>query len=281
MKTKIIYSFLFIFFGIFSNAQNLNKIAKEITAEGIALYRSEMASWYGTDVFVENYKDREKIWGYFSYTKNDEVPTCVFFSKENKVIGTISFPTDYNPKNSKLDLTERDFSDVEKDYFTIRQATYQKIKNDTIFNFYKNVNFNIVPLINKDGEKRVYVFSGTNQNNTVLFGNDYLLNFDKNNELKKIQRLHNSLLTFSIYDEKIGKTVGGVHSHVLEDWPYITPTDICTLMLYQKFTNWENYTVISKKYTSLWNGKSNFLVIMKTEDFKKINEGTKNKNPEN
>jgi hypothetical protein len=71
-----------------------------------------------------------------------------------------------------------------------------------------------------------------------------------------------------MYDEKVGKTVSGIHSHVLEDWPYITPTDICTLMLYQKFTNWENYTVISKKYTSLWNNKSNHLIIMKTDVLK-------------
>lgn len=56
-----------------------------------------------------------------------------------------------------------------------------------------------------------------------------------------MQKLHNSLLSFKIYDEKIGKTVSGVHSHVLEDWPFITPTDISTLMLYQKFTNWESY----------------------------------------
>lgn len=280
MKIKILYLFVFLFVSNFISAQDLEKIAQEITDEGIQLYRSEMASWYGTDVFVENYKQRENIGGYFSYIKNNEIPTCVFFSKENKVIGTVSFPTDYNPANSKLDLSEREFTEIEKDYFSIRQAAHTKISNDTIFKFYNNVNFNIVPIINKNKEKKVYVLSGTNLSNLVLFANDYLIDFNKDNSIKKVHILHNSLLSFKMYDEKVGKTVSGIHSHVLEDWPYITPTDICTLMLYQKFTNWENYTVISKKYTSLWNNKSNHLIIMKTDVLKKINEDQKKRHPE-
>lgn len=264
----ILYFSLFYFF---SPAQNLQKISQEITNEGIQLYRSEMASWYGTDVFIENYKERNNIGGYFSYIHNNEVPTCVFFSKENKVIGTISFPTDYNPKNSKLDLSEREFSEVEKEYFIIRQEAIQKIENDTIFKYYKDVKFNLVPVISKDGRKKVYIFSGTNKKNTILFGNDYLLDFDKQNKIKKIHKLHNSLLMFSMYDKEVGDITGGIHSHVIEDWPYITPTDICTLMLYQNYTNWNQYTVVSKKYTSIWNCKSYHLTILKNSTLEKIN----------
>ena len=29
--------------------------------------------------------------------------------------------------------------------------------------------------------------------------------------------------------KKSWQNSSGVHSHVLEDWPFITPTDICTL----------------------------------------------------
>lgn len=280
MKIKTFYLLLFVMFSIQLSAQNLEKIAQEIKDEGIQLYRSEMASWYGTDVFIENYKERDNIGGYFSYIKEDEVPTCVFYSKDNKVIGTISFPTSYDPRNSKLDLSVRDFTEVEKEYFTIRKAAQERLKTDTIFKFYNNVNYNIVPIINKNKEKKVYFLSGTNLNNLVLFGNDYLIDFNKDNSIKKVQKLHNSLLSFKIYDEKVGKTVSGVHSHVLEDWPFITPTDICTLMLYQKFTNWESYTVVSKKYTSLWNAKSNHLMIMKTEVLEKIQEDQKKRHPE-
>ncbi|MBK8496279.1 MAG: hypothetical protein IPL50_15680 [Chitinophagaceae bacterium] len=42
-------------------------MVKPIVDEGKRLYRSEMASWYGTDVFLEVYKDQSNIGGYFSY----------------------------------------------------------------------------------------------------------------------------------------------------------------------------------------------------------------------
>ncbi len=90
-----LYIFMFIILSFLGTAQDLEAIAKEIKDEGIKLYRSEMASWYGTDVFLANYKNNENIGGYFSYINNN-VPVCIFFSKENKVIGSVAFPASYN-----------------------------------------------------------------------------------------------------------------------------------------------------------------------------------------
>ena len=94
--------------------------AQPIVDEGKRLYKSEMASWNGTDLFLENYKDRANIGGYFSYTI-DEISKCVFFSKVDrpKVIGTISFDSSFSTKSSKIDLTERDFSNYENDLYAI------------------------------------------------------------------------------------------------------------------------------------------------------------------
>ena len=63
MKIKTFYLLLFVMFSIQLSAQNLEKIAQEIKDEGIQLYRSEMESWKGTDVFIENYKERDHIGG--------------------------------------------------------------------------------------------------------------------------------------------------------------------------------------------------------------------------
>ncbi|WBV59807.1 hypothetical protein PFY12_12235 [Chryseobacterium camelliae] len=269
---KNIIALLFIVFAASLNAQNLEKISKEINEEGIALYRSEMASWYGTDLFVANYEKKENIGGYFSYI-DENVPKCIFFSKDQKVIGTISFPTNYNPKDANLDLKERGFTSTETEYFTIRQNALKRIQNDTIFKVYKNTNLNIVPLI-KNKVKKVYVLTGPSVDNVVVFGNDYLITFDNKDQVKNVEKLHNSMIVQNIHDEKIGKTISGAHTHILENWLTITPTDICTLMLYQKFTNWGSYFTTSKKYTSIWNSNNN-LAIMKTEDFKKMNENIK------
>ncbi|KXH80569.1 hypothetical protein AU378_19285 [Chryseobacterium kwangjuense] len=250
------------------NAQNVEKMAKEVKEEGVELYRSEMASWYGTDVFMENYKDRENIGGYFSYIDNN-VPKCIFFSKNNKVIGTISFPANYNPKDAKTDFKEREFTSMEQDYFSMRQKALERMQNDTVFKSYKNTNLNLVPII-KNKLRKVYVLTGTSAANTVIFGNDYLIHFNDRNEIKNVEKLHQGIIIQNINDEKVGKTVGGTHTHVLENWQTITPTDICTLMLYYKFTNWENYSVVSKKYVSMWNGKNNSLMIMKSKAFRNM-----------
>lgn len=198
-----LYLLIFIILGFLVTAQDLQTIAKEIKEEGIKLYRSEMASWYGTDVFLANYKNNENIGGYFSYIK-DNVPVCIFFSKENKVIGSVAFPASYNPKDFKLDLTTRDFTDVERKYFNIRQKALQRIKADTIFRAYQNTNLNLIPIVDerKNGQNKVYILTGTTQNNLVLFGNDYLVTFNKNNEIEKPERLHNSLIAMNTKDEK-------------------------------------------------------------------------------
>lgn len=274
-RMKNIIAILFILLAVSFQAQNLAKLSREINEEGIALYRSEMASWYGTDVFRANYKQMENVGGYFSYI-DDSVPKCIFFSRENKIIGTIDFPTNYNPQNAKLDLKERDFTPTETEYFTIRQNALARIKTDTIFKSYKNTSFNIVPLIKKN-VKKVYVLTGPSVDNVVIFGNDYLITFNNKNEVKNVEKLHNSMIAQNINDEKIGKTISGVHSHVIENWQMITPTDICTLMLYQNLTDWRSYITISKKFTSIWNSNNN-IVIMKTEDYKKMAENILERN---
>src|SRR5688572_4335654 len=96
--------------------------AQPIVEEGKLLYRSEMASWHGTDLFLEKYKDSDKIGGYFSYTEN-ETSKCIFFSSSEvpKVIGTISFDSSYNTQTARTDLSERDFTNNEQELYVIRK----------------------------------------------------------------------------------------------------------------------------------------------------------------
>ena len=42
-----------------------------------------------------------------------------------------------------------------------------------------------------------------------------------------------------------------IHNHQEETGDFITATDICTLMLYEKFAKWKNHIVVSKKYMSI------------------------------
>src|SRR5690348_5729665 len=101
MKRTIFALLTLLTFNSFSQ-ENLTEQTRPIVEEGKRLYQSEMASWYGTDLFVEAYKDMANVGGYFSYADHG-VPTCIFFSKaENpKVLGTITFDSTYNTRTAK------------------------------------------------------------------------------------------------------------------------------------------------------------------------------------
>ncbi|MFT3679053.1 MAG: hypothetical protein QM791_02200 [Ferruginibacter sp.] len=253
---------------------NPTEEAQPIVAEGKLLYKSEMASWYGTDLFLENYKDKENIGGYFSYTDND-ISKCIFFSNADKpkVIGTISFDSTYNTRTADVNLTERAFTKTESDIYEIRKLALSEINSDTLFKTYKNTNFNLVPLTN-DKEKKVYVLTGTQSTGVVIFGNDYLLTFDDNNKLLIKKQLHKNIIPvyYGGKEEKDKKSFGAVHSHLPETGLFMTATDICTLMLYEKFAKWEQHIVVSEKYMNIWSCKTDQLTVIPKGFIDKINK---------
>ncbi len=260
--------YLFIaFFGF--NCLGQSKLEKEtakIVEEGKMLYKSEMASWYGSDIFMEKYSEKEKIGGYLSYTEN-EISTCIFFSKgENpKVLGTIDFDATFKIETAKTNLVERELTENEFVLYKMRTEALRIINSDTLYKTYKNSNLNLIPIIiNK--EKKVFVLTGPKNNGVMLFGNDYLLTFDKNNKLLKQKKLHNSLIPIEFGDKK--EIEASIHSHVLDD--LITSTDVCTLMLYGKFAKIKTHYVMSKKYVSIWDCKNETLTVMTREAFEKI-----------
>jgi uncharacterized protein with ParB-like and HNH nuclease domain len=216
-------------------------------------------SWYGTDLFLEKYKDRENIGGYFSYTDSN-FAKCIFFSKADKpkVIGTISFDSTYNTQTATIDLAERSFTKNENDLYEIRKLALKEINSDTLFKTYKNTNLNLIPLINGK-DKKVYVLTGPQNSGVVIFGNDYLLTFDNNNNLLLKKQLHKNIIPvyYGGKEEIDQKNIGAIHSHLPETGEFMTATDICTLMLYGKFAKWDQHIVVSKKYMNIWSCKTN------------------------
>jgi hypothetical protein len=268
---KIIFIFLTVLnISVFAQ-ENPTEQAKPIVAEGKRLYKSEIASWYGTDIFLERYTDKTNIGGYFSYTEND-TSKCIFFSKADKpkVIGTIYFDTTYNTKTAIADLTERDFTLFENDLYSIRKTALVSINSDTLFKTYKNTNLNLIPLINGN-EKKVYILTGPELNGVVIFGNDYLLTFDKDNNLTSKRKLHNNIIPINYGGKETeGKEIEGtIHVHLPETGDFITATDICTLMLYEKFTKWKQHNVVSKNYLSIWNCLTDQLLVVPLGQFDK------------
>ena len=250
--------------------------------EGTALYRSEMASWYGSDVFLAKFPVQSKNFrGYFSYAIGDSAK-CLFYSNSTPpvVLATMTFDMTYSLKTVKIDSAVRGFTPFENELCAIRDAAVELVGTDTLFKYYKNTNFNLIPLISGDS-KRVFVLTGPKNNGVLVFGNDYLITFNKDNQIVDKKQLHKNII-FQEYGPGGKKDTinveGGIHTHLPETGEFITSTDICTLLLYGKYTGWKSYYVIGENYVSLWDCKTNTLAIVTKEVFEKI--GADNEEPD-
>ena len=273
---KLVIAFLTLVLGI--NSYGQSKEEKEIVKVGTRLYKTEMASWYGTDIFLAKFGDRQQnTGGYFSYLVDDKA-ICVFFSRGDspKIIGTFTFDSTYNVNTALIDGQERELSKQESDLLIIRQAALTAFKTDTIFKSYKDMTPNFIPLIDEDG-KRVYILTGPQKQGVVVFGNDYLLIFDKENRLKEKRRLHKNIIPIEYGEQDSKIVVATIHSHLPETGDLITPTDVCTLMLYEKYAQWGQHIVISHKNVSIWDCKKDQLTVMTRKAWDKIYDDQKDK----
>lgn len=253
--------------------KNFEKENKAILEEGIRLYRSEKASWHGTDLFMERYTDQNNIGGYFSYVDGPNTAVCVFFSREEqpKVIGTVSFDSTYNIYTANVDLKARSFTEQELAIYDLRASAVKVLSEnkDGFFRSYENTNYNIVPLI-YNNERKVYILTGSQQDGTICIGNDYLLSFNNKNQLKSQKKLHQSLITFN-YGKEGEEVKEAMHTHLPANGPLMTATDVCTLMLYAPYTRWKQHIVYTKDYMSFWVAAGPHLMTISTEAMRKIN----------
>ena len=262
---------------ILAQEADVSRITDSIVAEAKELYKSEMASWYGTDIVVEKHPQKDKLKGYLSYA-DGEFTKCLFFSNTEpaKVMAVVTFDSSFSVNKATISFDERDLTEYESTLYAIRKKALEEINTnkDSIFKFYNNTNLNLIPIIYK-GKKKVYVLTGTNKSGMVIFGNDYLLNFDKDNNLVSIKKQHNSLIAINYgkETEKDGNQVlGAMHTHLPEFSEFMTATDICTLMLYATMAKWKQHTVVSQNYLSIWNCETNRLVAITREAMERIDQ---------
>lgn len=104
----------------------------------------------------------------------------------------------------------------------------------------------------------------------VVFGNDYLIEFDKKNNIKKKKALHANIIPIDFTDNSEETTT--YHNHIKETGDLITATDICTLMLYGPYTHWQQHYVISEKNISIWDCKKDQLLVLTREAWDRINK---------
>ncbi len=252
--------------------------SQSLLDEGKHLYHLEKASWYATDIFLADYPQlKDSLNGYLSYQTEDGNVNTIFYnlSGSGKILARYEFASTSYQDPVSVDINHFQPTDQEKDLIALREDALNQIKTnpDRFFTYYKNASFNLDPVITPT-ERKVYVLTGPQVDGVVLIGNDYLLTYNNKNELTAKAKLHNSLIHLPCKAEKTDKPlVSTMHSHVVTDC--ITPTDICTLLLYKDFVEWTEHTVISKEYVSILDIKNEKLTILTRQDWDKMGSDKK------
>lgn len=259
---------------------SLEQIADSITREGRNLYFRELAAWNGTDIIIQKIPDKDKIGGYFSYLDHD-TSKCIFVSNGDspRVIGSVSFDDPRNISQARVDLAPRAFTDEETQLFLLRSKAREIVGSDTFYTRYQHTAFNLIPII-EGGERKVIVLTGPQDDGVIILGNDYQLNFDEHNQFINVKKLHQGVFLVDYGNaQREGQQIsGGEHTHSPQSGDFITATDICTLMLYEKYAKWQTYYVMSVGYVSMWDCKMDRLFIMTQAAWNRIYQKVKRTN---
>ena len=257
---KQFFLFILLISSLGTFAQNKNREIENIVREGEQLYRLEMASWNGNDIFLDNYANKNHVGGYLSYPSSNDSTVCIFYSKSESplVLGSVTFDSSFKPEKAIMRTGNRDFNEQENELYTIRKNAVLALNSDTLFKSYNNTSLNLIPIV-YGGKKKVYILTGPRSAGVVILGNDYLLEFDKYNDLLSKKQLHRNLIPIE-YDAN-NPAIATLHTHTGETGDFITPTDICTLMLYAPFAGWKTHYVLSRDYVCIWDCVTNELTL--------------------
>ncbi len=261
----------------FSQQKKIKRLRKETMSLAMELYKSELASWHSTDILVEKFGSMSNVGGYLSYSENNETIAIYYDQSEDKnVLYEIRYPQILELKDVyELDTVPRKPTALENRLLVTRNMARDLVQKneDSFFSYYENVGWNFVPLL-LNNKVTVYSISGPQESGKVLIGNDYKFEFDKKDRFVSKSKIHNTLLVYP-YAREDDPIQEVIHSHIVEDYPILSATDICTLMLYEPYVEWKQHTVISDSYVSIFMMKERQLVIMTREAWDNINKSDK------
>lgn len=252
-----------------------NKETELIVNEGKLLYRMEKGSWYGTDHLMAHFKTMlDSVGGYLSYESTDHKINTIFYSRTNPSRILLHYEFDSLPKPQPIRITSgsRNASELENSLITFVQDAKQRAysNEDDYFKFYDNTSLNFIPLI-KGPKRNVFVLTGPQIPGVVLIGNDYKLSYNKKNVFKKKEKIHNSILEFQFSSKNSSNpTTTSMHSHILSK--HISSTDICTLLLYKSYLEWNQHIVLSKDYVSIFDLEQEQLITITRKAWNKMNQ---------
>ncbi|MCC7302023.1 MAG: hypothetical protein IT233_05225 [Bacteroidia bacterium] len=289
---RLLFFTLFIPAVLISQKGN-QKTADKILEDGQVLYTLEMASVTSLDVFYDKEYDPKLAKGYFSYFDKDTIKTVFYreldtttalfkandslrkMIKDKFDLLIVSKTMRYLNKSinkSKVFVFENDrkITDYEKKLFDIRFKIF-KVFNDDPATFIKYEKSSLSIVI-RDQKKyfEAYVMNVFRDMSFVPLGNDYYFKFDKEGNMIEKKVLHKSFIPLDpkYYGKKNDEIKSSFHNHKGEGAEeFITPTDICVLLLFKPMCQWDMHYVYGDKFVSVFNMYKNTLSIIDKKSF--------------
>ena len=209
--------------------ENIDAALDSILQEGYTLYLYEKIAWVSTDEFIERIENKSGVRQIVFPSSENEL-SALFF-RESDSTAVFSFKMDLEARAVTMEAEPRPLTDLEKGAIQLKTILREKIEDSDIPisnnpDAAGDLNLEILPL---DGLIRLYLLQGTTLNGLIPFGNDITVDFDEDLNLVTWRREHNTFIPAKFEpDEEIGMFF---HTHV-PDKPFISPTDICTFLLY-------------------------------------------------
>lgn len=207
----------------------INSLNDSILDEGYNLYLHDKLNWALSDYYRQMCSSKTasiSVVGALNDTLMSGIMIdvdqlkCVFECRLNLNTGEIE------PINMVRGLSMKELERAERQVTLLERIS--EIDGITNIKEAGSLNIDIVEI--SDNLTRLYLIQGTKKSKLIPFGNDYSFDFDRNCNIIKRRKYHNSFIPID-FGEKEGNISKCTHSHLKEN-PYITPTDIATFLLY-------------------------------------------------
>lgn len=250
MKKAIVSLFVMMSSFLFSQntipEKDMNAILDSILLEGNTLYRYEKVAWISTDIAQGKPNVNKDFGGYLVYVLNDTLKTIILNDANDAVIYELVFTKNLNIPDAQIS-EKRSLTVFENELLSVKKNMIEQIVNGEYnLSCPEGFSLNLI-LMPVNTTYRLYIITGTSQNDVIPFGNDYLFIADESGKIQTWKKYHSRLIP--AYTVLSGDEVVSIsHSH-LKTEPFISPTDICTFMLYGKLYDLSSFSVYSPYFS--------------------------------
>lgn len=248
--------------------------AQNILNEGLNLYKMELLSWDATDYIYEK-ANMGKLKGYLCYRDKEQVYRCIFWNGAYDNLEVVHSFWSSDPAQlelMKVDNAPRQLTEFEQLLYDIKMRATLEIKgNPEFFTLPADTRFYL--LFSEDKINiNCFVMLKTSRDHVVPLGNDFVMSFNRKGELLSkapIQKSYVEIRTDAEMATNGEALLETLHSIEGSGRPYISPTDICNLLLFSGKKSQHVHRVFSDSYVSVFSLKDKTLDIIPVSQYKK------------